>query len=55
MVGGVGAADDVGGQPALGLEPRKSLERRGSQHPAEIPDHCLDHHSLPFQCVLGSG
>ena len=46
MIGGVGAADDVGGQAALALEPRKGLERRGGQHPAEIPDHRLDHHSL---------
>ena len=27
MIGGVGAADDVGGQSALGLEPREGLER----------------------------
>ncbi len=28
MIGGVGAADDVGRQPALALEPREGLERR---------------------------
>ena len=55
MVGGVGAPDDVGGQPALGLIPRKRLERRGGQHAAEIPDHCLDHHALPETNVLASG
>jgi hypothetical protein len=47
VVGSVGAPDDVGGQPALGLEPRKRLERRSGQHPTEIPDYRLDHRSLP--------
>ena len=28
MIGGIGAPDDIGGQPALALEPRKRLERR---------------------------
>ena len=28
VIGGVGAPDDIGGQPALALEPRKRLERR---------------------------
>ena len=32
------------GRPRSRLEPRKRLERRGRQHPAEIPDHRLDHH-----------
>src|SRR5262245_17200839 len=49
MVRGVGAADDVGRQPALAFEPCKRLERRRRQHPAEIPDHRLDHH---FPCCL---
>src|SRR4030088_530176 len=43
MVGRVGAPDNIGGQPAFGLEPRERLERRGREHPAEIPDHCFDH------------
>src|SRR5262245_7046327 len=47
MVGRVGAADDVGGQAALALEPRERLERRRRQHTAKIPDHRLDHSALP--------
>src|SRR5258705_3177244 len=43
MITGIGAPDDVGGQPSFGLETCKSLERRGGEHPAEIPDHRLDH------------
>ena len=43
MIGGVGAADDVGGQAALGLVARERLERRCGQDAAKIPDHCLDH------------
>ena len=45
MIGGIGAPDDIGGQPALGLEPGKRLERRGGEHAAKIPDYRLDHHS----------
>ncbi len=55
MVGGVGAPDDIGRQPALGLESRKRLEGRSGQHPAEVPDHSLDHYSLPERNALGSG
>ena len=55
MIGGVGAPDDVGGQSALGLIPCKRLERRGGQHAAEIPDHCLDHHALPETNASASG
>ena len=46
---------DVGGQSTRGLIPRKRLERRGGQHAAEIPDHCLDHHALPEINALVSG
>ena len=52
MIGGVGAADDVGGQAALALEPRKGLERRGGQHAAKIPDHRLDHRSLEPSIIV---
>ncbi len=52
MIDGVGAPDDVGRQPALALEPRESLERRSGEHPAEIPDHRLDHYfRMPRQCL----
>src|SRR2546421_8726223 len=43
MIGGISAPNDIKGQPAFALKPRKSLERRGGQHTAEIPDYCLDH------------
>src|SRR5258708_13291127 len=43
MIAGIGAPDDIGGQAAFGLETRKSLERRGSEHPSEVPDHRFDH------------
>jgi hypothetical protein len=33
------------GQAALGLEPAEGLERRGGEHPAEVPDHRLDRHA----------
>jgi len=50
MIGGIGAPDDVGGKPR---SPRtaQTPRRRSGQHPAEIPDHCFDHHSLPMVCA----
>ena len=44
-VGGVHPADEVPGQAVLLLQPVEGLERRGGEHPAEIPDHSLDRHA----------
>ena len=55
MIGGVGVADDVDGKAALLLETRKGLEGRGGQHPAEIPDHRLDHPVLTKNILVETG
>src|SRR5262249_19325640 len=49
VIGRIGAADDICGQAALGLEAGKRLERRGRQHAAKIPDHRLDHFVPPSE------
>src|ERR1700709_847759 len=51
MIGRIGATDDVGGQAAFPLVPRKGLERRGGQHPAKIPDHRIDHSRRPLKTL----
>ncbi len=53
MVGGVGAPDNIGGQPAFVLETRKGLERRGGEHPAEVPDHRSDHYFPSCERPIG--
>jgi hypothetical protein len=43
MIGRIGAANDIGRQSAFGLKPRKSIERRGGEHAAKIPNHRFEH------------
>ena len=47
VIGGVGAPDNAGRQPALGFEARKRLEWRRCEYSAEIPDYRFEHWSLP--------
>ena len=46
-VGRVDAADQIFGQTALGFIPVESLERRGRDDAAKIPDHRFDHAIAP--------
>jgi len=43
MIGAVDPPDQIGRQALLALIAGEGFERRGGEHPAEIPDHRLDH------------
>ena len=42
-IGGIDAADEIARQAGFRLEPVECFERARSEHPAEIPDDCLNH------------
>ena len=53
MIGCVGAADDVGGQAALGLEASERLKRRGRQYAAKVPDYRFQHRFPAVPTIVG--